>query len=318
MKAKALNTEKLRADLRQAALDRAQAQEQLAKTYQEQSWQKGGRTAYDSDPAVDGDDAAEDDGSDAEGEPDEVDEDFYCAACEKGFQSIGAWENHERSKKHTKLVEQCVAWPVPLLPIYEASPRCRLKRQLRDEDEDFGLSASTELPAPTTDDTNADDDDVVPLPQAVESEDEQTRPKLGKKGRRKNKPTKAAEERPQSASLADLDIASEVATPSAAASDDDEAATPSAEPQISKKDKRRAKEAAKKAAAATAQQAPAGDSDASGKAEACNVCSEVFPSRGKLFTHIKSSGHALAASPGRGDGKIGTQREMGGKRKGKR
>lgn len=58
--------------------------------------------------------------------------------------------------------------------------------------------------------------------------------------------------------------------------------------QISKKDKRRAKERAKKAAQAD----PNASSAIGTNNETCNVCKKSFPSRTKLFQHVKASGHA--------------------------
>lgn len=37
-----------------------------------------------------------------------VEEIVWCEACSKGYRSGGAWENHERSRKHVKNVERCV------------------------------------------------------------------------------------------------------------------------------------------------------------------------------------------------------------------
>lgn len=101
------------------------------------------------------------------------------------------------------------------------------------------------------------------------------------------------------------------------------------EPEMSKKDKRRVKEAAKKAAAASGTSSvaagavdaefvslslpPTGPPDPArssafppreadsvhspsllSRAQSCNVCSSAFPSRSKMFDHIKATGHALA------------------------
>lgn len=94
------------------------------------------------------------------------------------------------------------------------------------------------------------------------------------------------------------------ATPDVDDSDPDEAKSTT---QLSKKEKRRLKEAAKKATASGA-----------GATEEvrCNVCSESFPSRSKLFQHINDTGHALA------DGAAGGQMKASGggarRKKGKR
>ncbi|GAA5910495.1 hypothetical protein JCM8208_007623 [Rhodotorula glutinis] len=70
-------------------------------------------------------------------------------------------------------------------------------------------------------------------------------------------------------------------------------------PGMSKKDRRRAKEAARKAGGA-------------GTDTVCNVCSETFASRTKLFQHIADTGHALAEGGG------GTSSGKASKKKGRR
>jgi len=62
-----------------------------------------------------------------------------------------------------------------------------------------------------------------------------------------------------------------------------------------KREKRRAREAAKKAQEA--------ENTVKTDPETCNVCGEVFPSRTKLFAHIKDSGHALAEPNGNKGGR---------------
>lgn len=42
----------------------------------------------------------------SEEEEEEEVHDFWCPACEKQFQSQGAYANHENSKKHIKLLAQ--------------------------------------------------------------------------------------------------------------------------------------------------------------------------------------------------------------------
>jgi DnaJ family protein A protein 5 len=84
-------------DLKEAAAARAEQREAHARAYKEQDWQKV------VPPRLADDSASEDEasGEDAEEEEEEPPvDDFYCAACDKAFQSQGAWSNHERSKKH--------------------------------------------------------------------------------------------------------------------------------------------------------------------------------------------------------------------------
>ena len=102
---------------------------------------------------------------------------------------------------------------------------------------------------------------------------------------------------------------------------------------MSKKDKRRAKEAARKAGGAATDtvrpplslsgylasscsrpSAPADASSSRARPQVCNVCSETFTSRTKLFQHIADTGHALAEGGG-GGGTVGGKAS---KKKGRR
>lgn len=49
----------------------------------------------------------EDGGAEQSGE-EEVEEVVWCEACSKGYRSGGAWEDHERSRKHVKNVQRYV------------------------------------------------------------------------------------------------------------------------------------------------------------------------------------------------------------------
>lgn len=309
LRARQLEKQKLQNQLKEAAVEAAKMREATAKNYREQDWQRVRAGHISSDESEDDDE--DDDDEEVNGEGREVDvgevdgaeaadeieddlemPDWYCAACEKEFASQGAWDNHERSKKHLKNVD-------------------RLVREMQDEDEEFGLSKATFEQQLSFHDLAAE--------EGQKKEDEEVFPKMSKKdkkkARRKGGPqqwdpaedleAKAdealnsvveaqdpadAQEAPGSAvPLDDDDLPSEQPSVNG---DDDSTGTPGA-PQISKKDKRRAREAAKKLAAAAA-------SGASTPAETCNVCQESFASRSKLFTHIKDTGHAAAEAPSGG------------------
>ena len=80
-------------------------------------------------------------------------------------------------------------------------------------------------------------------------------------------------------------------------------------PELSKREKRRAREAAKKAKQEETEDGPT--------QERCNVCKEEFTSRTKLFTHIKETGHALAAPAADDDKRQARSSGGGGKKTGK-
>lgn len=82
MKARAEEMAKMRADLRQAAVDRALQRQREAEEYEanQQEWQKSKQHAF---------------SEDEEGVSGEEQEGWHCAACDKTFLSQGGWDNHE-------------------------------------------------------------------------------------------------------------------------------------------------------------------------------------------------------------------------------
>ena len=81
-----------------------------------------------------------------------VEEIVWCEACSKGYRSGGAWENHERSRKHVKNVERCVRACVRVRPRFHRRDislmntdllRLRLIREMQLEDEELGLGTSS-------------------------------------------------------------------------------------------------------------------------------------------------------------------------------
>ncbi|KAI5481320.1 zinc finger, C2H2-type domain containing protein, DnaJ Family [Pseudohyphozyma bogoriensis] len=126
---RAAEAARLKAELLLAAQERAKEREIEAANYKAQEWQ-----SVSADAVKDWDERS---GSDEDEEVDE--EEQWCVACNKGFRSGGAWENHERSRKHVKNIEKLV-------------------REMRLEDEELGLNADP-----------LDDDEPSPLPTASTS-----------------------------------------------------------------------------------------------------------------------------------------------------
>lgn len=270
LRVKQLEKQKLQAQLRDAAQEAARKREENAKTYREQDWQKVETVESESDASEEeaegegalASDAEQEDGSD----PGDQVPDWYCPACEKEFASQGAWDNHERSKKHLKNVE-------------------KLKRDMLDEEDELGLSQQDVRGLSIS-------EQEVDLQPATKSRKDK------KRGKRKpafdfddnlvepvsDDPTSLAEEIPTELAEETAAVQGEVDEPVEQAS--------SAAPEVSKREKRRAREAAKKA------------SGTSTPAETCNVCQEAFSSRTKLFSHIKDTGHA-AAQESSGNGRSG-------------
>ncbi len=92
---------RLKASRLLAAKERAAAREAEAAAYEAQSWQASARDVAD-EAARQWEERSE--GESAQSGQEE--EEQWCVACSKGFRSGGAWENHERSRKHVKNVEK--------------------------------------------------------------------------------------------------------------------------------------------------------------------------------------------------------------------
>ena len=97
---RAAEAARIRSELLLAAKERAQEREAQAAAYTAQEWQRGSGGGVDA--VVD---QWEERSEEGEGSDDD-DEEQWCVACSKGFRSGGAWENHERSRKHQKNVEK--------------------------------------------------------------------------------------------------------------------------------------------------------------------------------------------------------------------
>ncbi|GAA5902215.1 Jjj1p [Sporobolomyces salmoneus] len=124
----------IKASLAAASKARALEREQAAADYQAQlqDWEKGEKQGlenvlreWEEGSELDDDEGAGGNGED--GEEEEL-ERVWCEACSKGYRSGGAWEDHERSRKHLKNVD-------------------RLIKEMQAEDEALGLD-STEPPPP--------------------------------------------------------------------------------------------------------------------------------------------------------------------------
>ncbi|GAA6048777.1 hypothetical protein JCM3770_003961 [Rhodotorula araucariae] len=117
-----------RAALATASRARAAEREAAAARYSAQEWQSGGVDAV----VKMWEEESEDEGDGDEGEEEIV----WCEACARGYRSGGAWENHERSRKHGKNVE-------------------RLIKEMQLEDEALGLGTAPTSPPSAATPSNA-------------------------------------------------------------------------------------------------------------------------------------------------------------------
>lgn len=244
----------------------------------------------------------------------EEDEEIECVVCQKTFKSEKAWVNHEQSRKHLKEVEL-------------------LKSRLRKENQELGLSTedqddeSSSMKGEevkgresTMPGSPPGHDEAAMAELSLEDRQRSSTPPVAggsvevgqttKRPKRKMKGKQSGVQTPTSNSVDTNQQEQEADDPDDRAgglinTDPSTTSTPALGP--SKREIRRAREAARKA-----KEAEDGKTD---KPETCNICEEQFPSRTKLFVHIKETGHALAQPDRRGKG--GGQGDSDGKKKAK-
>ncbi|KAK7454544.1 hypothetical protein VKT23_011298 [Stygiomarasmius scandens] len=262
---------------------RKNEQDTAAKTkYIEQEWQKLDTRAGHDDlewAAAEGEDP----------------EEWECVACGKTFRSEAAWDSHERSRKHMKEVE-------------------RLRREMEDENFELGLDEEPQSQTMTPQTSPS----PSPVPNEIPDEPSPPRsprpadyaqagdehiddPVLGSHMKSKKTHKKKAVKQPVDQSGERLSktekMQRDIVEPVLPDSDKDPLSggrydngsaeatqVPGERPpeQLSKREIRRAKQAKKM------------ESQASETTFCCNVCKAEFPSKTKLFAHIKEEDHTLA------------------------
>ncbi|KAH8817667.1 hypothetical protein DL96DRAFT_1623054 [Flagelloscypha sp. PMI_526] len=291
------NTAALSQQLQQEKEKRRKEREEAQARYVEQDWQKLSnleRVHDDLDylepvTRISQTQTAPPDDEDGE---DEVIE-FECIFCNKTFQSEASWNNHERSRKHLKEVE-------------------RIRVEMQEEEEELGLAEDdlsetsgqdddglkakvTASPAPVSDPS------LAPLAQEPPLADSAVEVPVGEKTLKKSTkpPLSKSERKAMLRGGIGLDMEE----------DDDGGESGETAPATNhaqtKREKRRAKEAAKKEAASMG---------GSNQIHKCNVCSETFATRTKLFEHVNELGHAQAPE-GAKSGATGSAKQKKGKKK---
>ncbi|XP_010216034.1 PREDICTED: dnaJ homolog subfamily C member 21, partial [Tinamus guttatus] len=212
-----------------------------------------------------------------EAEEAECVDDLYCPACDKLLKTEKAMKNHEKSKKHREMV-------------------ALLRQQLEEEEEEFSVSL----------------DDANEIKTKEEEEMEETpKQKLSKKQKKKQKTMttyedsfdQSADEEPveqREAPSADKDSSSagklvtdgqkcSASEETSATEDVSQANEAKNEVKSSTKPKGKKTKDAKKSAKASSEHPTMSEVPIH-----CVTCNSVFPSRNKLFEHLKATGHAKA------------------------
>lgn len=242
-----------------------------------------------------------------EEEEESEEEHFECVACRKTFKSENQWEAHERSKKHLKAVQAL---------------RKKLQRegQVLDLDDEGGTGVATPMSEeePVDEglvgDVKHDDQDIAEVYEDMQAqehlgkafdglsversvEEVETVPEPVKHEQDLNSPNSDSDSDSSSARPDDLakSTNSNYKPPASNPEDDVEGLTEDI-PKLGKAAQKRARKAA---AAAPTQ----GD-----QTHRCATCNAAFPSKTRLFQHIKDHGHAApvpSANTKGGKGKKG-------------
>ncbi|KKY15021.1 putative meiotically up-regulated protein [Phaeomoniella chlamydospora] len=275
----------------------------------------------------------EDDPFSEEEEEEESDkEHIECVVCNKTFKSEKQFEAHEKSKKHIKLLKQ-------------------LKREMKHEDTMIDMEGDPKDEERTLSDNEIEhqpEADTIELPpeiqtptdtiqkranvnsQLTDSESDDNRPSPLKPPPKDpmiisqpSSPTAS----PPSPPLSDLSeedsdyaprahVASRLVSSLSLSEDIESSSSPAPTSKLGKAKKKRAKKAAATAAAEQTQKGT-GSKTAEGNL-ACTICGEEFPSKTKLFTHVREQGHAALKSvvdgSGNGGGGAGGAKKKGKKR----
>ncbi|XP_033978674.1 dnaJ homolog subfamily C member 21 [Trematomus bernacchii] len=227
-------------------------------------------------------------------------ESLYCPACDKSFKSDKAMKNHQKSKKHREMV-------------------ALLRQQLEAEDDSLGLNV------------NGKDENKLEDEEEEEEEEDKPRQRLSKKQKRKKKlqkvvqsapeeeeeeeeeeekrtPTTCEEDAPEKSenpteaekqedpAPTELEKKDDPAPPTESQKQDDPTPTEVKSSGKTKGKKAGGKDKPKNAKSTTEEEEEEETCPEKEVILNCVICHTEFPTRNKLFDHLKTSGHAIAIS----------------------
>ncbi|KAG8010771.1 DnaJ-like protein subfamily C member 21 [Nibea albiflora] len=201
-------------------------------------------------------------------------DDLYCPACDKSFKSDKAMKNHEKSKKHREMV-------------------ALLRQQLEEEDDSLGLNRDGEEGRGQEIEQEEEEEE--------EEEEDKPRQKLSKKQKRKKKQQKVVHSAPEEGAEEEkptLTTCEESAPENSADATEPEKQDdlPAAEVK-SGSGKPKGKKGAGKDKPKNIKPNTGGEEFPEKELNLrCVTCNNEFPTRNKLFDHLKTSGHASALS----------------------
>ncbi|XP_045923493.1 dnaJ homolog subfamily C member 21 isoform X2 [Micropterus dolomieu] len=198
-------------------------------------------------------------------------DDLYCPACDKSFKSDKAMKNHEKSKKHREMV-------------------ALLRQQLVEEEVSLGLNLDGR------EEENEQEEEE-------EEEEDKPRQKLSKKQKKKKKQQKVVhqsapeEEEEEEAAKPTLTTCGEDAPEKSADPAEPEKQDDRPPTEVKSSGKTKGKKGGGKDKPKNVKSNTGGEQFSEKEVNLCCVtCNNEFPTRNKLFDHLKTSGHASALS----------------------
>lgn len=203
-------------------------------------------------------------------------DDLYCPACDKSFKSDKAMKNHEKSKKHREMV-------------------ALLRQQLEEEEDSLGLNADEKEGREEENEQEEEEEEK----EEEEEEEDKPRQKLSKKQKRKKKQQKVVHSAPEeeeeeeeekpTLTTCNEDAPEKSADPTEPEQQDELPPTEAKSSGKTKGKKGGGKDKPKNVKSHTGEQCPEKEVNLR-----CVTCNYEFPTRNKLFDHLKTSGHASA------------------------
>ncbi|KAJ4925792.1 hypothetical protein JOQ06_007978 [Pogonophryne albipinna] len=199
-------------------------------------------------------------------------ESLYCPACDKSFKSDKAMKNHQKSKKHREMV-------------------ALLRQQLEEEDNSLGLNPRQRLSKKQKRKKKLQ---KVAQQSAPEEEEEKQTPTTCEEDapEKSENPTEA--EKQEDPAPTELEKKDDPAPPTETEKQDDPAPT-----EVKSYGKTKGKKAGGKDKPKNAKSTTEEEEETCPEKEVilnCVICHTEFPTRNKLFDHLKTSGHAFAIS----------------------
>ncbi|XP_026209497.1 dnaJ homolog subfamily C member 21 isoform X2 [Anabas testudineus] len=196
-------------------------------------------------------------------------DDLYCPACDKSFKSDKAMKNHEKSKKHREMV-------------------ALLRQQLEEEEDSLGLNLEEKEGGQEESEQEEEEED--------DEEEEKPRQKLSKKQKRKKKQQKIQQSAPEEEEKPSLTTCEEDATEKSADPTEPEKQDDPPPTEVKSTVKTKGKKGGGKDKPKNVKSNTGGEQFLEKEVNRCVTCNNEFPTRNKLFDHLKTSGHATALS----------------------